>query len=165
MWAVTTHDEDSSMTNSNLRWFDPVDDEGLEETLQALERGGVDTVLEAVRRILKLGRLKIFDVGFCVVTHSSDEYIIPVHSEDKEDIFNLIIPLFRAENKSSEQGNCIAPVGLGANSGLLLSGDTYHGLEHCDYRAERGLGVAVSVHLANDSASPIVPGDAATLVG
>ena len=47
-WASMTTASDAHWHGSNMHWLDAADEENYEETLKVLERGGFDTVLDAI---------------------------------------------------------------------------------------------------------------------
>ena len=145
-FAVASHDEGSNKANSDsdIHWLDAVNEEALDETLDALERGGFDVVLEAIRTEYKSNGLQVYDVDFFVVTRSSggNGHVEDSESNDDTSTLRLMIPLF-------EHRNCIVPAGLSQNIGILLPGDTYYSTEGCDLRLKKGFEVAASIHLAD----------------
>ena len=145
-FAVASHDEGSNKakSDSDIHWIDAVNEEALDETLDALERGGFDVVLEAIRTEYESNGLQVYDVDFFVVTRSSGGNGHGDDSESNDDTstLRLMIPLF-------EHGNCIVPVGLSQNIGILLPGVTYYSTKGCDLRLKKGFEVAASIHLAD----------------
>lgn len=148
-WAITSSDQGSDLVNSDKHWFDPVNEEGLEEMIQALKEGDVNAVLESVRDEFDSSQLTVYDVGFTIVSYCASRNAGENHGSNDE-LFHLMIPLFSENEKAG--GGCIVPVDLTKNVGLILSGDTSPRVTgKCDYRASKGLGIVLSVFIAEDN--------------
>jgi len=130
-WTITNPGKNSNWPDSNMRWFDPTDEIGFEETLQVLKHAGFDTVLEAVGNEFNSEGLMIAGLGFIAVSQASDG---DPHSDDpgsKDELFNFLFPLILPENDKAElyignEEDRIAPLNYTKNFGFLLSGDTTH---------------------------------------
>lgn len=133
-WGVTAPRKDSNETGSDLHQFDPINEERLEEVLQVLKRGDFDNVLEIVWNEFTSEGLNVF-----VVTHSSGGRNSIADPASKDELFHLMIPLFLPREDDIEHGNCIAPVKLMPNVGVLSSREVSHSAGGFDYRATRVL--------------------------
>jgi hypothetical protein len=101
-WAVTSPGNGSNWSNSDLHWFDVVDEAALEETLQVLKRGGFDTVLDAIGSECKNDSLMIAAMGFIVVSHSKDARRHADDSGVQGRFLDILFPLVLLESDASQ---------------------------------------------------------------
>lgn len=155
-WAVTSPGKDSNWKNSNMHWFDVIDEESREETLQVLRRGGFDTVLNAIGKEFSSDGLVVVGMGFIVTSHCTGAV---QHVDDPyvgDHFFDLLFPLGLPKNEKAQlyiadetNDRRSAPVDYTMDVGILMSGDTEHATGDCDYRHDKGLRVAVSIYIAD----------------
>ena len=171
-WAVTSPREWSNWRNSNMHWFDVIDEEAYEETLQVLKRGGFDTVLNAIGTEFKSEGLMIAAMGFIVVSHAKGG---GKHGDDPgvgDKFFDLLFPLVIPEHGAAQlyigderDDRRLAPINFTRDVGILMSGDTTHATGDCDYRESKGPRVAVTIYIADvdKDIAKVIAGDGTAL--
>lgn len=151
MWGVSSPSQYNYEASSDLHWFDPINEEALEEVLDVLKKGDFEQSLQGpIRNAFESQGLSVYDVGFFVLTHSSGESDSRMARPATDNEFiNLMIPLFHPKNDQQNHRSCIAPGILAPNIGVLTSGEDSHATGECDFNENNTTAVVAAVYLAD----------------
>lgn len=152
-WAVTRAGEDTS--SSNLHWLDAIDETSYEATVDVLKRGNFDYVLNAIAAEFKPWGYMFAGLGFMVGTHSEASLIHQSNSDAGKNVLKLVFPIHMPKGNMAQMyvGNDdekkVAPYALNYHQGLILSGDTIHGMADFDYRREGNFQIFATIYIAD----------------
>lgn len=152
-WSITRTGKDKDATN--LHWFRANDEKSYEATVDVLHKGRFDYVLNTIASEFKPWGYMFAGMGFTVGSHSETSLIERETPGAGKNLLKLVFPIHLPLHKTARLyvGNnddkVVAPLDLNYHEGLLLSGDTIHGMANFDYRKEENYQILASIYIAD----------------
>jgi len=169
-WSVKRADHWAS----DMVWFDPIDESCYESLRGVLRRGNFQVVMEAARKRLGLGKnqLVVHGLGAIFLSHFSTDP--PQYSHLHRDVpntrgafYNILVPIYLPHDGDvsslyigGHDGIC-APIHLQYNVATVVGSDSWHGTGECDYRANQGFRLSMSIWVSEitEETLPVIAND------
>ena len=152
-WSITRTGKDNDATN--LHWFRANDEKSYEATVDVLHKGHFDYVLNTIASEFKPWGYMFAGMGFTVGSHSEELLIERGLPGAGKNLLKLVFPIHMPPHKTARlyvgnnEDKVIAPLDLNYHEGLLLSGDTVHGVADFDHRKEENFQILASIYIAD----------------
>lgn len=171
-WAITRAGSGDHLGSNNTHYLDAADEISFEETVEVLNKGLFDDVLDVIAAEFRPWGYMVMGMPFMVASHSEASKIHKTNPGGGKNSLNLVFPIYLPEHNvaqlyvGNDEEKMVAPVDLDYHQGLLVGAHTTHGTANCDYRKDGSFRVFASITIADlhhENANIIITGDKTTL--
>ena len=160
-WSVKRADH----WDTDMVWFDPIDEACYESIRSVLRRSNFDVVLQGIQERLNYTKLVVHGAGAIFASHFDGDGVdysflhrdIP---DTRGAFYNILVPIYLPDDDEDDDdgddlskaslyiggtdGLC-APIRLMHNVATVVGSDSFHGTGECDFRPKRKFRLSMSI--------------------